>query len=337
MQVEDGVFQFKVPMPTNPNIPDGGLRYTLVYLVSVPGGWVVIDAGLNTDLGFEAFKESLHEAGIQPSDVKLIVITHGHPDHAGLANRFKSLTGAKLAMHRLDSGDGANPMARRDPEKTHKSMLRYGVPESELREGFVNHPQRNTSNTQDTVWRPPNPEVDFMLEGNEELLPGSDLWTIWTPGHSPGHICIHDRKRKLLFSGDHILPVITPHVSLFPGDEGNPLGEFISRQKDLRNLDVVAIHPAHEYSMPNPKERIDQLLEHHRERLDEIAATLSDGPKTAWQVASAIHWNVAPWPELSPWTRRMAMLETIAHLQYLAIEGEIAKQETDSTVSFAQP
>lgn len=334
MQIAEGVFQFKVPMPSNPNVPDGGLRYTLVYAVRVAGGWTIIDAGLDTDEGFEAFKASLAEAGIRPRDVRLIAITHGHPDHAGLANRFKEYTGAKLAMHRLDAGGGTSQMAARDPEVVRGWMLSYGVPESELGDGFMNRQGRH-SHDHASPWRPSQPQVDVLLEGGEELVPGSDLWVVWTPGHSPGHICVHDRQRKLLFTGDHILPQITPHVSLFPGDKGNPLGTFITGHRRLRELDVTEGHPAHEYSMPDVRERIDEIIGHHRERMNEILGTLRDGPRTAWEVASMIRWNVAPWPELNPWTRRMALMETVAHLQHMAVEGEIQKQENDSLVRFA--
>lgn len=336
MQVADGVFQFQIPMPRNPAIPDGGLRYTLVYAVKVPQGWVVIDAGLNTDEGFAAFQSALAGAGIAPSDVKLIFITHGHADHSGLANRFKEFTGAPLAIHRLDADQHAHGMGQRDQASTQRWLLRYGVPEAEVGQGFLNRPNGDTQGRDDAAWRQPVLNVDMLLEGGEELLPGSDLWAIWTPGHSPGHVCIYDKRRKLLFSGDHILPTITPHVSLFPGEEGNPLATFINGHKELRKLDAVAVHPAHEYSMPNLQKRVDEILHHHQERLKEMLTTLDNGPKTAYQVAEGVKWNVAPWPELNPWTRRAAMMETLSHLQYLVSEGEIVKREDGPIVTFAK-
>ncbi|MBI2171880.1 MAG: MBL fold metallo-hydrolase [Chloroflexi bacterium] len=336
MQVADGVYQFKIPMPVNPGIPDGGLRYTLVYAIQVSQGWVVVDAGLNTDEGFGAFQGFLAEAGIAPNDIKLIFITHGHTDHAGLANRFKEYTGAPVAMHRLDVGQNHNPMGQRDPQAVQRWMHRYGVPDEEVQQGFLNRPHMGPRGQDNAAWHTPNPRVDILLEGGEELLPGSNLWAVWTPGHSPGHICVYDKGRKLLFSGDHILPTITPHVSLFPGEEGNPLASFINGHKELRKLDAVAVHPAHEYSMPDLKKRIDEILEHHRERLHEVLATLQEGPKTAWEVAANIKWNVAPWAQLNAWTRRAAMMETLAHLQHLVMEGEIAKQEAGPVVTFSR-
>ena len=338
MQVADGVFQFHVPMPTRADIPSGGLRHTLVYAVKIPDGWMVIDAGLNTDEGFNAFQGYLSEAGIAPQEVKLIVITHGHADHAGLANRFKDLTGAKLAIHRLDaSGDGHHHGHGngQDRSATERWLLRNGVPAAEMQE-----PPRTRATPESHAagrhWRQDPLNVDVMLEGGEELVPDTGLYSIWTPGHSPGHVCIHDSRRRLLFSGDHVLPEITPHVSLYPGDEGNPLGRFLQAHEDLKQLDVEMVHPAHQHSFPDLRKRVDEIFAHHRERMDEMLAQVQDGPKTSWQIASTIKWNVAPWAQLNGWTRRAALMETMSHLQHMVIEGELAREETDSVALYAR-
>ena len=119
MQVAPGVFQFKVPMPPNPLIPNGGLRYTLVYALHTASEWVIIDAGSDTDEGFQAFQAQLSEAGITPQEVGLIVITHGHPDHVGLARRVKELTGAPVVMHKLDApGSGHDPSGKAVRDRT---------------------------------------------------------------------------------------------------------------------------------------------------------------------------------------------------------------------------
>ncbi len=335
MQVTDGVFQFKVPMPSRSHIPGGGLRYTLVYALEIADGWVVIDAGLNTDEGFQAFQDQMAQAKIAPRDVSVILITHGHSDHAGMANRFKELTGAQLAIHRLDAGEGQGRPhnQERSLDEANRMLRRYGVPSGELKQAMAERPN-DGSHDHDRAWRMPVLAVDMMLEGGEELLPGTGLWTIWTPGHSAGHICLYDEKRRLLFSGDHVLPGITPHVNLFPGEEGNPLALFLEGHRKLKELDVEMVHPAHEHSFPDLGKRVDEMLNHHSDRMDEMLAQVRDGPKTSWEVSSKISWNVASWETLDPWTRRAALMETLAHLEYLVSEGEMERGERESMVVY---
>lgn len=337
MEISEGVFQFKVPRPVDPSIPGGGLPYTLVYAVETSNGWTVIDAGENSDMGFSAFQTQLSDAGISVKDVSEIVITHGHPDHVGLASRIKDLTGAPLAMHKLDTPEG-NPHSNiyrmsEDSKFVRESMRLCGVPDHEFDRGFLRS-RSHATKTHDYPFRFSFPAVDRFLEDGEELCLGSKLWVKWTPGHSPGHVCIYDAARRLLFSGDHLLPTITPHVSLYPGQEGNPLETFIQGHRDLINLDVVAVHPAHEHSFFDLYGRVEEIIKHHRDRMDEMLIQVKTAPKTAWEISSRITWNVAPWEELTPRTRRMALMETLAHLRHMVLAGELAETSSDTAVFY---
>jgi len=293
VQVADGVYQFKVPMPANPAVPDGRLRYTLAYAAQTPSGWVMVDVGLDSDEGFMSLQEQMSNAGITPRDISLIVVTHGHRDHVGLAPRLRKLSGAQVAMHKLDA---SNP--------------------------YVLAFQPGT--------RPPH--IDVFPDGGKEVLPGSGLLAIWTPGHTPGHICLYDMRRRLLFSGDHLLPITTPNVSLYPGDESNPLKSFLEGHRRLKELDVAMVLPAHEHTFANLGDRVEQIIAHHMKRTQEIMDHVRDRPKTSWEIASAIKWNAAPWKQLNSVSRQAALWETMAHVQYLLSEGQLIKHEEGSHV-----
>ena len=284
----DGVFQFKVPMPASPIRPGGRERFTLVYAIETSDGWVMVDTGMDSEEGFQALQEQILEAGLAPRDFSLIVMTHGHIDHFGLAARAQLLTRARLAIHRADA---TNPYVLAFDPKT--------AP----------------------------PVADVLLEGGEELVPHSGLWTIWTPGHTPGHVCIHDRERKLLFSGDHVLPVTTPNVSRYPSDAGNPLRDFIDAHLALAKLDVTMVHPAHEHSFVDLRGRIDEIIAHHDQRAEEILAAAAGGPRTVEEIAARIAWRVGTWDEMRPETRTMAAWETAAHLHFLVEDGRLFKEE----------
>ena len=284
----EGVYQFRIPMPASQIRPSSRERYTLVYAIETSEGWVMVDAGMDSEAGLEALRRQIPEAGLDPRDFSLIVVTHGHNDHFGLAAKAREFTGAPVAIHRADA--------------TNPYVLTF-----------------------DPGAGPP--EVDVLLEGGEEVVPGSGLWTIWTPGHTPGHTCIHDRDRRLLFSGDHVLPVTTPNVSRYPGDTGNPLQDFIDAHRALADLDVEMVHPAHEYSFADLRKRVDEIIEHHHQRADEILEAASDGPRSAAGIAARIGWNVGTWEEMNADTRTMAIWETSAHLHYLVLEGWLIEEE----------
>jgi len=284
----EGVYQFRIPMPPNQIRPSSRERYTLVYALETSDGWVMVDAGMDSEQGLEALRRQIPEAGLDPRDFSLIVVTHGHNDHFGLAAKAREFTGAPVAIHRADA--------------TNPYVLTFDADAGP-------------------------PEVDVLLEGGEELVPGSGLWTIWTPGHTPGHTCVHDRGRRLLFSGDHVLPVTTPNVSRYPTDSGNPLQDFIDAHRALAELDVRMVHPAHEHSFENLRARVDEIIEHHHERNEEILAAAADGPRSAAGIAARISWNVGTWDEMNADTRNMAIWETNAHLHYLVREGRLIEEQ----------
>jgi glyoxylase-like metal-dependent hydrolase (beta-lactamase superfamily II) len=87
----------------------------------------------------------------------------------------------------------------------------------------------------------------FLADGDRPLGTGSALSAIWTPGHTPGHVCFFDSGRNLMLTGDHILPRITPNISPAPGVEDDVLGEYLSSLLLLADYADAEVLPAHEY------------------------------------------------------------------------------------------
>ena len=167
---------------------------------------------------------------------------------------------------------------------------------------------------------------DVLLEDGERPdVPGWDLRAVWTPGHSPGHLCFYDRPRRILLSGDHILPRITPNISYHPQQTSNPLADFLDSIDKVATLDVGECLPAHEYRFRNLAERLVQLRGHHEHRLAEIRAALREVPGlTAWDVAMELTWS-RTWDDLPFWARRAALGEALAHLIVLENRGDVRR------------
>ena len=157
----------------------------------------------------------------------------------------------------------------------------------------------------------------FIAHGDLVDVPGLRLRAVWTPGHSPGHLCFHDETHGLLLTGDHVLPRITPNVSAWDR-ESEPLDAYLASLEELRAIEPSQVLPAHEYRFAGLGTRLDALREHHLERLRETADIVGSGPArhTAWQIARQVTWS-RPWGQLSAFQHQAALGEVIAHLGHL--------------------
>jgi glyoxylase-like metal-dependent hydrolase (beta-lactamase superfamily II) len=177
---------------------------------------------------------------------------------------------------------------------------------------------------------------DAILHGGETISTGMFTFEVmWTPGHSPGHVCLYEPAQKVLIAGDHILPTITPNISLHPQSVDNPLGRYIDSLNRMKTLDVRLILPGHDKPFTNLVPRIDEILRHHEQRNREILAAVRDEPKTAFQIAMEVTWGVsARWQDLPNFHKRMAIFETLAHLEWITAGGRIEKLSQDGMIYY---
>ncbi len=178
-----------------------------------------------------------------------------------------------------------------------------------------------------------------MIEHGDRIdVPGLALSAVWTPGHTPGHLCFHDETRDLLLTGDHVLPRITPNVSSYDMSS-NPLDDYLDSLGKLRGIQPREVLPAHEYRFTDLDSRLDDLAEHHQERLAETQAILAGaGPDglTAWQVATGVTWSRA-WSELASFQRQAAVGEVLSHLRQLQSRGLAAEADTGGVGRWTAP
>jgi glyoxylase-like metal-dependent hydrolase (beta-lactamase superfamily II) len=310
-RVRPGLWSIPVPIPNNP------LRYVLVYAFETERGPYLIDAGWNTDDAYQTLVSGLGEAGFDIKDVKGVLVTHIHPDHYGLAGRIREASGAWVALHPAD----ADLIEERydDPseliEKMAAMLLRDGAPSEE-----IDSLKQASMPVRGFVWAA-TPDV-LMQDGDRPEVPGWDLTAIWTPGHSPGHLCFYEAGNRLMLSGDHVLPRITPNISFHPQAGPNPLGDFLHSLDRVASFDTEEVLPAHEYRFDDLPGRVAQLKAHHQARFDEVFAAIRSGVTTTWGVASKMTWN-RPWEQIQGFMRRAAVGEALAHLNYLRNAGVI--------------
>jgi len=330
-KIASGVYQVKVPMPRNPEIPDGGLGYTLVYLIESHDGWTMIDSGWNTREGLDALDQQLRATGAEWKDVRDLIVTHFHSDHMGLAAAVKERSHARLIMHELDAPEALAKRWGTGIDVRRKEFARWavtqGVPHDDAR--HMGPPNRPEAKKELEV------NVELLVRGNEVLRrDGTELRVLWTPGHTPGHISIHDPRRKLLFSGDHLLPRITPNVSYIPFIGGSPLSDYLRSLDELEHLEVKQVLSPHEGTFRDLQKRLGELRGHHGSRMRQMLRALRNGPLTAWQIASHVKWRVGKWENLSLRTRQFALQETVAHLRHMVDQHILRETPRDDVIYY---
>jgi glyoxylase-like metal-dependent hydrolase (beta-lactamase superfamily II) len=319
-RVRPGLWSVPVPIPNNP------LRYVLVYVFETDRGPYLVDAGWNTDDAYATLVAGLGTAGFEVADVRGVLVTHIHPDHYGLAGRIREASGAWIGLHPADASLIEDRYDEPDDllAKMSAMLRRDGAPPEEIA-------------TLTNASMPVRPWVniatpDILInDGDKPEFGGWDLTAIWTPGHSPGHVCLYEATNKLMLSGDHVLPRITPNISFHPQAGPDPLGDFLSSLDKVAAYDTTEVLPAHEHRFDDLQARTTALKAHHHARFEEIVTAIKEGRTTAWQIAEAMTWN-KPWEQLIGWSRRAAAGETLAHLRYLQKRDVLSEAEGEPSV-----
>ncbi len=321
-------------MPTYPS----GLRFETIvvptpYAVGPANVYVIlaepvtlIDCGPNMPATENALMLGLAAAGVAPQQIGRVVISHGHPDHYGLAPRLQSLSGAEVLVGALDRAKLQDPNAL---APTGQMLLQTGMPQATLTEMG-----RQGARLGDRL----HPLIENLtpVEGGDRLaFAGFELELLHLPGHTAGHICPWDPESGVLFSGDTLLLEISPNPLMEP-DPKDPAERRRSLVEYLGTLDVLATMPlttvfsGHGPVIEHPHELIEDLRAHHRRRVDELAGLLTPQGRSAWQLAGQL------FPNLEGFDNFLAVSEVVAHLDLLVLDGRAELVDRDG-VTYYQP
>ncbi len=309
-KVAENIYKKVVPLPNNP------LREIDSYIITGEKN-LVIDTGFNRPECEQALRSAFDELGIKNTD---LFITHLHSDHCGLVGKFADENSTVYA------GETDGELINFEAGNLYWRMLddlfvKYGFPRADFGSNTDIHPGRKYCHTE---------RIDFKYVKDGDILNygGYELRAVETPGHTPGHICLYDEKKKILFAGDHVLGLITPNISIEISME-NPLQQYFDSLKKVDKLDVDLLLTAHGTPVEDMHERIKELFKHHEERLAEVESILNGQWKTAYNVAADMTWEIdcKCWDDFPLPQKWFASGEAAAHLQYLYFSGRIDREE----------
>nr|WP_253945675.1 MBL fold metallo-hydrolase [Nocardioides sp. zg-DK7169] len=296
-----------------------GLKAVNVYVVESGDGLTLIDGGWAIPVARELLERCLREVGYGFGDISRFLVTHVHRDHYTMA----SVLGAEHGAH-VSLGAGEKPALDllNDPdleESPFLAVLRTAGAQDIAEEWNVGDGERPDLDL--GLWRYP----DTWLDGDHDIDLGTrSVRAVHTPGHTPGHFVFAETGAGMLFAGDHVLPTITPSIGFTVPPADQPLGDFMASLAKVRALPDLQLLPAHGPVAPSTHARVDELLEHHEERLAASLAALATGPRTARQVAAELPWtrHEHQFETLDGFSRGMAAMETKAHLDLLVARGQ---------------
>ena len=287
----------------------------------------LIDAGFCSAEGLDVVELAIKKAGYRLNDIKRILLTHGHLDHVGLAGKIAAVSGAEVFIHPLDR-DKCIWDVRENQEKRMSPFLRFfkeaGLPDAIIRE--ISHRMSDRFER----FFPGDFDVKYITGQETFSFDDFTLKVVCCPGHTPGAVCFFGRNNGRLFSGDHLLQNITsnPVVEIESQDKNNgyrSLSSYLKSLEMLSAMEVKEVLPGHGAPFSNSRERVDEIIDHHRIRRQEVLDALTEfkrdfpdrGEMTLFMVSQKL------FPELRGWDIFLGLSETHGHLEVLKDEGLI--------------
>ena len=279
----------------------------------------IVDPGPFYPPAQEALAEGLRQAGVRLGDIRQIVVTHHHPDHAGYAPLLAQTSGADLRMHPEAAKRAASPYG--DEIASETLLRRHGVPEAIL----------------DAMRRELARIVGFMApfrtfrpvqQGERVLAGGNSLKAMVLPGHAPGHLCLQGQDH--VAGGDLLIWGITPNPIFEVGPDWRrpSLREYRESLRRVRRLPVVTWLPGHRNDVADPIALIDRYEGQMAERQEKIWSLLATAPKTAFALSQEL------FPVAFGADPFLAVSETLAQLDGLLDAGRVRVRTGGSLISF---
>jgi glyoxylase-like metal-dependent hydrolase (beta-lactamase superfamily II) len=292
----------------------------------------LIDSGPNSGKALDELELALAARGHKIEDIGLLVITHQHIDHFGLASILARRSGARvaalagLAPYLRDY----SASAELDDRFAQETMLRHGIPPdvvSALR--AVSASFRAWGSTV---------EVTQTLEDGEELELGDrSLRVLHRPGHSPSDTVLWDEQRKLLIGADHLIKHISSNPLIarpldaetdYAGPRPKALVTYMSSLQKTRAMDLEMVLPGHGEPINDHVALIDERFRMHERRAEKIHGLIVEEPRTAYEIAQALWGNVAVTQAY------LTLSEVLGHVDLLLAGQRVVEQEADGVVRF---
>lgn len=319
-EVAKDIYTFEVKLPNNP------LKALNVYVVKGGDRTVVFDTGFNAEESKMDLLNGLEALDLKIEDVE-VVLTHLHSDHVGLVNLFADV-GCKVYAGKVD-GELINQMVTNEYWDNLEAMIPlYGMEEDEIMTDENPGYKHRLTKTIDYI----ELKIGDFFEVGDYCFEILDL-----SGHTPGHLGFYDKEAQIILSADTILDPITPNITFWGFEYPDILNTYVETLYRLQKLKIDQALATHRKIITNHVERIDELVLHHDERLQEILDAMNNEEDyTVREISANISWRIRAdnWDEFPKSQKWFATGETMAHLHRLVNTECVSMTEREGTLYF---
>jgi glyoxylase-like metal-dependent hydrolase (beta-lactamase superfamily II) len=292
----------------------------------------LVDSGPNSGKALDEVEQALAKHRRRIEDIELLIITHQHIDHFGLASILARRSGAEVAaldrlapyLHRFGE------QADEDDAYAQAIMRRHGIPRDVVT-------ALRAVSASFRGWGAKVNVTEPLADGQQLTLRDRTLHVLHRPGHSPSDTVFHDERRKMLIAGDHLLkhissnPLISRPLGAPPDYAGPRPKALVSYIKSLRQtaeMDLDLVLCGHGGPVTDHRALIEERLRMHARRAEKIHRLICEQPRTAHEIAQKLWGNVAVTQAY------LTLSEVLGHMDLLLDGGEVAEVEQDGVVRF---
>lgn len=319
--VATGIIQVKIPLPFS-------LKWVNSYIVMENNSFKVIDPGLKVDECIEKWNEVLMALNVTWEQCTAIILTHQHPDHFGLAGYIQQISGAPVYMteeaYRYTQSLWGSGKQQYEADMI-QLLQQHGTP-NDIQTAILEHLREFEGRVQ------PMPQVTFFRPYEHIELAGMNWSLIPTLGHAYGGVMFYEKEQKLIICGDQVLPKITPHIGVIPGEDRPVLSEFLYNLQEIAQYEVSLALPGHREPFTNFSERAHQIVAHHERRLEKLTLYIKEVNEiNAFQCCE---WLFGTHLRNNAHNMRFALTETIAHLEELVRRNILKKITLNEVITY---
>jgi glyoxylase-like metal-dependent hydrolase (beta-lactamase superfamily II) len=312
-QIVRGLWRLRLPIVGWPGVP-----HVNAFAIASGSGVVLVDTGLAEPGGLGRLEQALDQAGLNLEHVRLLVCTHAHSDHYGLAAPIMEASGCELWMHpRHEHMTRAAKNPERALERRLEVARQSGVPEQALREYQDRRKGQGTG-------------IVKIVMPERELVPGVVVETelgAWqvheTPGHAPSHVVLHQPDTGMLISGDHLLGRVSLYYDY--GWTPDPTGEFLDSLDVVDKLDARLCLAGHGRPFRDVRGHIEANRSTVAERIERVRSAITGEKRTPFEIVPSLVGE----QELTPMMVNWGLSETLCYLRHLEKLGEVEKVDED--------